>query len=348
MSRGFIKEGDQEEIPMVPPRAYLPEGVPNYVTKEGLDALKEELKGLEAERVKAGDNYIMVNFINATIKLLVERINSAVEVDFSKVSKDTVSFGAWVRYNGRVVRIVGVDEADVNKGLVSFISPIAKLLIGKKAGDIIELKGSGGKERIVVEEVSFEPMKLTQIVHDKPAKTQKITQQRVDSLSSIEEPSDCFVASQNSTPHNDKMDDDIDLPTEADGPRRFEPEVNPIEFLPIVNERGNIVGRAMYVELHKGNKMLHPAVHLHVINGKGETTKLYWWHVAFGDTPEKTLKRKMAETLGLLKLVPKLKRQYIRESKTEKELVYVFTVVSEDDLPLPPDGKDYLDLFAKD
>ena len=44
-------------------RAYLPEGVPNYVTKEGLDALKEELKSLEAERVKAGDNYIMSNFI---------------------------------------------------------------------------------------------------------------------------------------------------------------------------------------------------------------------------------------------------------------------------------------------
>ena len=46
MSRGFIKEGDQEEIPRVPMRAYLPQGVPNYVTKEGLEALKEELKAL--------------------------------------------------------------------------------------------------------------------------------------------------------------------------------------------------------------------------------------------------------------------------------------------------------------
>ena len=324
---------------MVPPRAYLPEGVPNYVTKEGLDALKEELKNLESERVKAGDNYIMCNFLDATIKLLVSRINSAVEVDLSKVSKDTVSFGAWVRYNGRVVRIVGVDEADVNKGLVSFVSPIAKALIGKKAGDIIEL----GKERIVVEEVSFEPMTLTQIVHDKPVETQKITPRRVN-----EAPLDCFVAPQSSTPRNDELDDDIDLPTEANGPRRFEPEMNPIEFLPIVNERGNIVGRAMYVELHKGNKMLHPVAHLHVINGKGETTRLYWWHVAFGETPEKILKRKMAETLELSGMVPKLKRQYIREFKTEKELVYVFTMVSEEDLPIPPDGKDYIELFAKD
>ena len=175
MSRGFIKEGDQEEIPRVPMRAYLPEGVPNYVTKEGLEALKEELKDLETERVKAGDNYIMVNFLDASIKLLVDRINSAVEVDLSKSSKNTVSFGAWVRYNGRVVRIVGVDEADVNKGLISFISPIAKMLIGKKAGDIIELKGP---EKIAVEEVSFEPMELTQIINDKPVKTSTTIERR--------------------------------------------------------------------------------------------------------------------------------------------------------------------------
>jgi transcription elongation factor GreB len=338
MSRGFIKEGDQEEIPMVPPRAYLPDGVPNYVTKEGLDALKKELKNLEEERVKAGDNYIMVNFINATIKQLVDRINSAVEVDLSKVNKDTVSFGAWVRYNGRVVRIVGVDEADVNKGLVSFVSPIAKMLIGKKAGDVIELKG---KERIVVEEVSFEPMTLTQIVHDKPMETSAPTESRKPKT--VEKEPIQNVQEQPIVEEDDKV-----LPAQAVGPRKFEPEENPVEFLPIVNERGNIVGRAMYVELHQGNKMLHPVAHLHVINGKGETIRLYWWHVAFGDTPEKTLKRKMAETLGLSGVTPKLKRQYIRESKTEKELVYVFTVVSEEDLPMPPDGKEYVELFAKD
>ena len=323
---------------MVPPRAYLPDGVPNYVTKEGLDALKEELKNLEVERVKAGDNYIMVNFLDATIKQLVGRINSAVEVDLSKVSKDTVSFGAWVRYNGHVVRIVGVDEADVNKGLVSFVSPIAKMLIGKKAGDVIELKG---KERIVVEEVSFEPMTLTQIVHDTPVVTPAPTE--IHKPETIEQE---LLQVDEEQPLVEA--DDEELPVQEEGPRRFEPEVNPVEFLPIINERGNIVGRAMYVELHQGNKMLHPVAHLHVINGKGETTRLYWWHVAFGDTPEKTLKRKMADTLGLSGVAPKLKRQYIRESKTEKELVYVFTVVSEEDLPMPPEGAAYIELFAKD
>jgi hypothetical protein len=264
-----------------------------------------------------------------------------VEVDLSKVSKDTVSFGAWVRYNGRVVRIVGVDEADVNKGLVSFVSPIAKSLIGKKVGDFIELKGSRGKERIVVEEVSFEPMTLTQIVHDKPIVTVARTEK--PRLETIEQEPPQIVQEQPAVEEDDKV-----LPAQADGSRRFEPEVNPVEFLPIVNDRGNIVGRAMYVELHKGNKMLHPVAHLHVINGKGETTGLYWWHVAFGDTPEKTLKRKMTKTLGLSDVNPMLKRQYIRESKTEKEFVYVFTVVSEEDLPMPPEEAAYIDLFAKD
>ena len=338
MSRGFIKEGDQEEIPRVPMRAYLPEGVPNYVTEEGLEALKEELKDLEAERVKAGDNYIMVNYLDAMMKLLIDRINSAVEVDPSKSNKDTVSFGAWVRYNGRVVRIVGVDEADVNKGLISFISPIAKVLIGKKAGDIIELKGS---EKISVEEVSFEPMELTQIINDKPVKTsttierrpRRINEEQLEPMTQAQ-PIEEYVA--------------VASPSKTEGPRRFAPEVNATEFLPIVNERGNIVGRAMYVELHKGNKMLHPVAHLHVINGKGETTRRYWWHVAFGDTPEKTLKRKMAETLSLTGVNPKLKRQYIRDAKTEKELVYVFTVVSEEDLPITPEGKEYLEVFEKD
>ena len=319
-------------------RAYLPEGVPNYVTKEGLEALKEELKALQSERAKAGDNYIIVNFLDASIKLLVDRINNAVEVDLSKSNKDTVSFGAWVRYNGRVVRIVGVDEADVNKGLISFISPVAKLLIGKKAGDIIELKGS---EMIKVEEVSFEPMELTQIVQDKSVQTAKTTESRLRRIiEDLPEP----TAQAQPIVENEPFTS----PVKADGPRRFEPEVNATEFLPIVNERGNILGRAMYVELHKGNKMLHPVAHLHVINGKGETTRRYWWHVAFGDTPEKTLKRKMTETLGLSGTNPKLKRQYIRETKTEKELVYVFTVVSEEDLPLSPEEKEYVSLFEKD
>ena len=184
-------------------------------------------------------------------------------------------------------------------------------------------------------------MELTQIVNDQPFKTSTTTESRPRKI--IEEKPETVEQTQ---PLLEVKD--VDLSAKADETRRFEPEVNDIEFLPIVNERGNIVGRAMYVELHKGSKMLHPAVHLHVINGKGETTRLYWWHVEFGETPEKTLKRKMVETLGLSGENPKLKRQYIRETKTERELVYVFTVVSEEDLPITPEGEEYFCLFEKD
>ena len=128
----------------------------------------------------------------------------------------------------------------------------------------------------------------------------------------------------------------------------FVPDESIMEFLPVVNERGIIVGRALHMELHKGNKIMHPVVHLHVIDNKGELTRRYWWHVAFGDTPEKTLGRKLSETLGLSDAKPKLKKQYIRETKTEKELVYVYLLNSDENLLKTPEGKEYFDIFAKD
>ena len=114
---------------------------------------------------------------------------------------------------------------------------------------------------MVVEEVSFEPITLTQIIHDKPVVTtapmeRKKPENMEQALPQIEQEQPIVEA------------DEKDVPAQADGPCRFEPEEDPVEFLPIVNERGNIVGRAMYVELHQGNKMLHPVAHLHIINGK--------------------------------------------------------------------------------
>ena len=50
MSRGFVKEGDQEEVPMLTPRAYLPAGVENFVTSTGMQALKDEREALLQER----------------------------------------------------------------------------------------------------------------------------------------------------------------------------------------------------------------------------------------------------------------------------------------------------------
>ncbi len=351
MSRGFIKEGDQEEIPMVPPRAYLPKGMPNYVTHEGLEALNKERESLENERVAVSGNYIMSNFIDAKMKLLIDRINTAVEVDMAKANKDTVSFGAYVKYNGRTVRIVGVDEADFSKGLLSFISPVAKALVGKKVGDKFEIKIPKGTEVIEVQGIWYEAVTLT--VQESSHSDEIPRFARNDKGGGVKTSNSNEIPRLPTVARNDSSVSVISTEAERSGEISnkidfFTPEENIMEFLPVVNERGIIVGRALHMELHKGNKILHPVIHLHVINNKGIVSYRYWWHVAVGDTPEKTLKRKLSETLGITGVKPKLKKQYIRETKTEKELVYVYILNSEENLLKTPQGKDYFDIFAKD
>ncbi|MHC1777023.1 MAG: GreA/GreB family elongation factor [Lentimicrobium sp.] len=151
MSRGFVKEDDQEEIPMVPPRAFLPEGVPNYVTQAGMNELLAEKQALENEKdqldnASENDNRIALNHINARLKLLNNRIFEAKIIVLSEQPQNEVWFGATVTLKIgstqkiQTFQIVGVDEADVSKGKISFISPIARILIHKKTGDKAVLK----------------------------------------------------------------------------------------------------------------------------------------------------------------------------------------------------------------
>jgi len=333
---------------MVPPRAHLPKGVPNHVTHEGLDALLKERQDLENQRAEAGDNYILCNFIDAKLKLLVDRINSAVEVDLSKANKDVVSFGAWVRYNDRTIRIVGVDEADLQKGLLSFISPIAKALIGKKVGDVFEIVIPKGKETINVQEISFEPMDTLGVrklgvrnfgPRELGVRNLGPRELGVRNLGDIENGENAQSPQTPQTPQT------LQTPKSPKSPT-FVPEEKVMDFLPLVNDRGIIVGRALYLDLHKGNKILHPSIHLHVSNG--DRIEKYWWHVAFGETPEKTLKRKLQETFGISNANPKLKKQYIRETKLEKELVYVFKMTTDAEFLETPQTKEYSEIFSRD
>lgn len=157
MSRGFVKEDDQEEIPIVPPRADLPEGVTNYVTQIGMDELLEEKQWLIDEKenlevTNESDRRIAVNHINAKLQLLLNRINTAKIIDVDQQPKDEVRFGARLTLsignNPKLqhYQIVGVDEANIAKGKISFISPLAKALISKKVGEKAVLK-IGNEER---------------------------------------------------------------------------------------------------------------------------------------------------------------------------------------------------------
>jgi transcription elongation factor GreB len=151
MSRGFVKEDDQEEIPMVPPRADLPQGIINYVTPAGMNELLTEKQRLTDEKQhlsQTSDNEkrIALNHINAKLQLLNNRIAEAKVVNLSGQPQNEVRFGAVVTLKTesaktiQTFQIVGVDEANVSKGKISFLSPLAKALLNKKAGEKAVLK----------------------------------------------------------------------------------------------------------------------------------------------------------------------------------------------------------------
>ena len=160
MSRGFVKEDDQEEIPIIPPRADLPEGVTNYVTQVGMNELLAEKQMLVNEKKNLdssneNEKRIVLNHINAKLQLLNNRIVEAKIVNLNEQPQNVIRFGAVITLKVEATKkiqtfqIVGVDEADISKGKVSFISPIAKVLINKKIGDKAILKRA--KENIVFE-----------------------------------------------------------------------------------------------------------------------------------------------------------------------------------------------------
>ena len=166
MSRGFIKEDDQEEVPMVPPRAHLPAGVPNYVTRTGMDellaeqlALMNEIKNLDISH--ENERRIAVNHINAKLKLLNDRIAEARIIDLKDQPRDEIRFGATVTLKTegtgeiQTFQIVGVDETDISRGKISFLSPLARLLTNKKAGDIVVLKRPKGEQVVEIIKISY-------------------------------------------------------------------------------------------------------------------------------------------------------------------------------------------------
>ena len=125
---------------------------------------------------------------------------------------------------------------------------------------------------------------------------------------------------------------------------------NSQEIFPIVDEEGRVIGSATRGECHNGSKLLHPVVHLHVFNSKGELylqKRPEWkdiqpgkWdtavggHIDYGETPEEALIREVREELGMTDFTPEYLGHYVFESKRERELVYIHKTVY--DGPIAP------------
>jgi transcription elongation factor GreB len=170
VSKAFTKDEAWEE-PIIPPRAPVPAGVPNYVTLRGLELLRGELAALEADRRRPeaersdGDEYRRrLTIVTARMADLTARIASAVVVDPREQPRDAVRFGALVTLRtisgGRVgeerrLEIVGVDEADASRGRIAFTAPIARAILGRGVGDTAALDTPRGKELLQVVSIDY-------------------------------------------------------------------------------------------------------------------------------------------------------------------------------------------------
>lgn len=181
MSKAFTKETDEADDEDHEPQNALPAGTKNYITRPGYDRLKAEIHDLlyvqrpkvveivswaagNGDRSENGD-YIYgkkrLGEIDRRLRHLTKKLESAEVVDADKQRHLTqIFFGATVTYAGstggpRTVTIVGVDEADIEKNLVSWISPIARALMKAREGDIVEIRTPTGKETIEVLRIRY-------------------------------------------------------------------------------------------------------------------------------------------------------------------------------------------------
>ena len=151
MSVAFTKEDSAETASetQLPDRPVSPH--PNHVTEAGLQALEFQLhQAREAYETAQKIEDINERRRQAAIPLrdaryFAARVRTA-QVIPDPTSTDTVAFGSTVTFSrddGRVqkYRIVGEDEADPKAGSISFVSPVARLLIGKAVGDEVEASG---------------------------------------------------------------------------------------------------------------------------------------------------------------------------------------------------------------
>jgi transcription elongation GreA/GreB family factor len=157
LSVAFTKEESAETASetQLPDRPVSPH--PNLVTERGLQALQRQLQEAKEayEAAQKTDDVNERRRLSAIplrdIRYFAERVRTA-QLVADPTSTDIVAFGSTVTFSrpdGRVqkYRIVGEDEADPKAGSISFVSPVARSVMGKAVGDVV---GSGSQEIEIV------------------------------------------------------------------------------------------------------------------------------------------------------------------------------------------------------
>lgn len=125
------------------------------------------------------------------------------------------------------------------------------------------------------------------------------------------------------------------------------------EIFPLVDVDGNIIGSATRKQCHDGSKLLHPVIHLHVFNTKGELflqkrspykdiepdkwDSSVGGHIDLGEIPEDAAKREAREEIGLTDISIHYIKKYVIETNIERELTYCFYTVSDNKLQIDQD-----------
>lgn len=170
------EQDDEEEGP-----PGLPPGTPFYMTPAGQEALQAELRRLwNEERPKVveivswaaslGDRSENADYqygkrrlreIDRRVRFLRKRLERVQVVDpAAQPRRDQVFFGATVTYARQddqevTITIVGIDETDLERGRISWVSPVARALLRARVGDLVRARMPGGSEEIEVVAISY-------------------------------------------------------------------------------------------------------------------------------------------------------------------------------------------------
>jgi transcription elongation factor GreB len=161
VSKAFTSEETPEAAPVVRASPRLAPGERRYVTPEGHAALRAELAQLAGERAAATDS-VRAEALARRAALVEATLATLTVLSPDAASEGRVGFGTWVTVEDgagarSTWRIVGPDEADARRGLVSAASPVGRALLGREEGDEVEVDRPGGRVALTVVEVRRKP-----------------------------------------------------------------------------------------------------------------------------------------------------------------------------------------------